>query len=140
MKYLIFFILISAGVTAQVNPFISGSVGYLNNVAIGFRGGVMAGKFKIEAGASFSSVTPFQHHLSLGYVLGDNWQLTPLAGVVQYHYGSDKGSNEIKPAWGLEVAKQLNLQGTNGEYLLDGAAVYAEYFGKFAGIGMRIIF
>lgn len=140
MKTLLILLLIPALSFTQANPFVSGSVGYLNNVAIGFRVGVMAGKFKIEAGASFSSVTPFQHHLSLGYVLGDNWQLTPLAGAVQYHYGSDKGSNEIKPAWGLEVAKQLNLQGTNGEYLLDGAAVYAEYFGRFAGIGLRIIF
>lgn len=139
-KILLAILLAAAIALSQPNPFISGSIGYLNNAAVGFRGGVISGHFKMELGASFSSVVPFQHHVSVGYIFGNNWQVTPLVGAIHLHYGSDKEKNGIKPAAGIEIAKQINLDGTNGAYLLDGAAVYAEYFGRFAGIGLRIVF
>ncbi len=138
-KLLFLFLLSPIILFSQLNFFFSGSLGYLNNTAISLASGLEYKNIKLEIGASFSSVVPIQHHLNIGYVFGENFQVTPLIGLSQYFYGSDKEMNYSNLSAGLEIGKIINLEGKKGLYLIEEASVFAKYFGKFGGLGLKII-
>ena len=140
MKKIIFLLLISTASHAQINAFVSGSVGHLNNASVGLRAGlIVADKVKIEGGVSFSQKLPFQHHASIGYIIGNDWQIAPAVGAVFSQHGNDKHRNATRIGYGLQVSKQVNIEGLVAQDVFHSVQVVAEWFGRYVGAGFRLV-
>lgn len=142
MKYLIAVVLLfPIGVMAQVRPFFGGGLGYLNNASIEMKAGVMVDNFLLEGTTAFSAVVPFQHSIKLGYNFGEKWYAIPSAGAAFYTFAQeDKERNYTKFAVGLEAGRRIDLWGTYGGDVFSSADIHISYFGKWVGVGMKMVF
>ena len=125
---------------AQIRPFFGGGIGHLKGVAVEVKAGATVGNVIVEGAAAFSQVLPFQHSIKVGYSVGSDWYATPFVGAAFYNYSQDaKDKNYTRPAAGIEAGRRIDLTGTYGGEVFSAAQIHISYFGRWLGVGIRMV-